>query len=63
MEIKLSEINGLTLASTSNLNLNSSLFIILIAICLGVITWYLVTSISKMLVIEKVGHNKKTCGF
>lgn len=59
MEIKLSEINRLTTTSS----LQEKIPVIILAIFLGIIVWYLITSSSKILVIPKPHTGKKSCDF
>lgn len=59
MEIKLSDINSLKKAQG---NLTNQVVTIALALILGIATWYILKSISTVLVIKKDGA-KKNCDF
>jgi uncharacterized membrane protein YqiK len=59
MKIKLSEINRLSSGSV----LKEQILVVILAIFLGVITWYFVTNSSQTLVIPKSKSGKKSCDF
>jgi hypothetical protein len=64
MEIKLSDINSLKQISDTNSNkLMEKVIIIILAIVLATITWYILKSVSTVLVIEKEKTGKKKCDF
>ena len=64
MEIKLSDINSLKQISGTNSNkLMEKVIIIILAIVLATITWYILKSVSTVLVIEKEKTGKKKCDF
>jgi hypothetical protein len=64
MEIKLSDINSLKqISPTSSNKLMEKVIIIILAIVLATITWYILKSVSTVLVIEKDKTVKKKCDF
>jgi len=59
MQIKLSEINRLTIVSS----IKEKIAVVILAILLGISAWYLITNTSKILVIPRSNTKKKSCDF
>jgi uncharacterized membrane protein YwzB len=62
MEIKLSDINTLKQINTPKKWIEK-VIVVVMAIVLGVITWYILKSMSTVLVIKKDKTGKKICDF
>jgi uncharacterized membrane protein YqiK len=64
MEIKLSDINTLKkIQVQSPTKWMEKVVIIILAIVLAILTWYILNSVSTVLVIEKDKTGKKICDF
>ncbi len=61
MEIRLSDINSLKQTQINSNKLLEKISIIALGVILALLTWYILKSVSTVLVIEKTSVGKKKC--